>query len=129
MTAQADAPMQVKLDPKRVERLEGALAQNGAVGVVTSFYHPTEMGIEGKVWTAVLGQDGPLPLGPWDARLMCSRLNNWNREIGRPRWRTELDEVRRRFYDANSGGSSSSPATPMMVAPPVTADGGVEKLM
>lgn len=120
LTTQADARVQIKLDPKRIERLERASSRDGTVGVVTIFYYPTEVGIEGKVWTVVLGE-----LDMSGAGWLCRMLRNWNCDIGVPRWRTGLGGVRWRFDDARGGGRSRSPATPMMVTPPVTADGSV----
>jgi len=73
-TTLSDASVQIKLEPRKIKRLERVSAQGGAVGIVTIFYHPTEEGKEGKVWTVVLENAGSMS-GWQHARRLYRRLS------------------------------------------------------
>jgi hypothetical protein len=128
-TTPSDAPVQVKLDPKKIERVERVSVQGGTVCVVTVVYRAEGGGEgqeEGKVWTMVLEKARSTASGVSNgmahARRLCRRLAIWNGEIVCPGPRTEVDGVRWRFEGGSGSGSGSGDASPamMVMTPPIT---------
>lgn len=133
-TTPSDAPVQIKLEPKKIERVERVSVQGGAVCVVTIVCRPEEEdGAEGRVWTLVLEKARSTASGVSNgmahARRLCRRLVIWNGEIVCPGPRTEVEGVRWRFESGSGSGSVCASPAGMVMTPPVTGGGGgVEEL-
>ncbi|KAK4149041.1 hypothetical protein C8A00DRAFT_19230 [Chaetomidium leptoderma] len=116
-TTPSDAPVSLKIEPKKIKVVERATAQNGAVCVVTITYHPGEGEgeSEGRVHTLVMEKARSTASGMQNgvvhARRLCRRLVAWNPDIDfpSPSPSTSVDSIRWRF-------SSQSPTTPSAVA-------------
>ncbi|KAK4099438.1 hypothetical protein N658DRAFT_498366 [Parathielavia hyrcaniae] len=120
-TTPSDAPVALRIEPKRVEKVERVSAQGGAVCVVAITYR-AEPGQDGerRKQTLVLEKArstaSGMQYGLVHARRLCRRLREWNPEIELPSPGNDLDSVQWRF-------STQSPAA----APTSTSAGVVEQ--
>jgi hypothetical protein len=86
----SDAPVAVRIEPKRVERVERVSVGGGAVCVVTISFRAdgTEGGDGGRKMTLVLEKARSTASGMLNgfvhARRLCHRLQEWNRGIEFP---------------------------------------------
>jgi hypothetical protein len=84
----SDAPVALKIEPKRVKMVERVSVQGGAVCVVTVTLRADEGGEEGKKLTLVLEKARSTASGMLNgfvhARRLCRRLQEWNPEIAFP---------------------------------------------
>jgi hypothetical protein len=83
----SDAPVAVRIEPKRVERVERVSVGGGSVCVVTITYR-ADGGDNGRKMTLVLEKARSTASGMLNgsvhARRLCRRLQEWNGEIEFP---------------------------------------------
>ena len=106
LTTLPDAPVQIKLEPKNIRRIETVSVGLGQVCMVIVIHHPTGAGA--KVWTMMLEEVRYTitghSYGKAHAKRLCERLMMYNDEIVYTGPRTELDGVRWQFDDVIVGG-------------------------
>jgi hypothetical protein len=84
-TTPSDAPLSLRIDPRRIKTAERVAAQGGAVCVVTIVYHSN--GGEQPGWTQTLVLEKArstargMENGMVHARRLCRRLQTWNGAI------------------------------------------------
>lgn len=88
LTTASDAPVALRIEPKKVKTVERAAAQGGTACVVTIVYHGSEeAGAEGepRMQTLVLEKARSTASGMLNgvvhARRLCRRLQHWNEHI------------------------------------------------
>jgi hypothetical protein len=88
LTTPSDAPVALRIEPKKIKRVERVAAQGGTVCVVTIFYHNSEEGgaaAEARTQTLVLEKARSTASGMLNgmvhARRLCRRLQTWNDDI------------------------------------------------
>ncbi|KAK4034846.1 hypothetical protein C8A01DRAFT_48843 [Parachaetomium inaequale] len=116
-TTPSDAPLSLRIDPRRIKTAERAAAQGGAVCVVTIVYH-SNGGEPGWTQTLVLEKARSTARGMENgmvhARRLCRRLQTWNAAIVCPSPGYSLDSVQWRFNSQTP--TPTSAAVPVPVA-------------
>ncbi|KAH6842647.1 hypothetical protein B0I37DRAFT_200940 [Chaetomium sp. MPI-CAGE-AT-0009] len=113
----SDAPLAVRIDPRRVKVAERVSVQGGAVCVVTVVYLPEEGAGEGagRTQTLVLEKARStargMENGALHARRLCKRLSTWNNAVECPAPGYSLDSIKWRFNNQTPTPLSAGPAT------------------
>ncbi|KAK3292376.1 uncharacterized protein B0H64DRAFT_419673 [Chaetomium fimeti] len=112
----SDAPLAVRIDPRRVKVAERVSVQGGAVCVVTIAYLPEEggEGVVGRTQTLVLEKARStargMENGALHARRLCKRLGTWNKAVECPAPGFSLDSIKWRFTNQTPTPLSAGPA-------------------